>query len=1267
MGINTDAVQKLYVAYFNRPADVTGLAYWEGQLDAKKITIEGVAQSFSQQAEYTATYSGKSTAQVVDSIYQNLFGHSADIAGLKYWVGQLDNKVVNLGSAALAIANGATGNDALDVTNKVLAANAFTTAMDSTAKVLSYTGDAAYTAARTFLAGVTEVAATATAAVAAAPTVVAGLSSATNNGASTDTVLTTAQDIKTGTAGNDFFRAVAGAAVGSQDQTTLNSSDIIDGGLGQDQLIVNLTGSYQGGATIKNIETIKLGTDVTNSVVSFDYNVNAGVNEITGVNTIVYDQINAGETLNVNNLVAKADGTSAGTTVTTVVTTTTGGTSTSTTSTANSTAATNGSLVDVSWVNDNVNRDAGTIGVNYRGNTIAGTADNQKIALTNVIKGILNVDAGVETFTVNSLGTNGGKLNTLSNATGTTVDLTSGNSGAGNVQGSALTKVVVTSDASGAVFGTTPTANTRVVGTDTVGSDTAGLVSVAASVKEIDASNAAAGVNMRFTANTTPSDIAVKFTGGVAADYIEFERGDVNANGGAGNDTFAFITNAAGVTNATFGSTDTIVGGTGTDTIQIGLNGVGTYTLNTTEFNNKTGIDVLDVRGATTDITVSSEFVAGADAGKFVINTNKAGAGEAAATNVINTTALNQNQGIIVNGGAGSDRVVVNNASLNAAIQLDGGANGGVAGRYDTLTILNTTVADAGDLANVKGFEAMILAETVGLGNSRFDITLTDAFVLANTAATNDVATTIDDTVFRIGSAASSTGTALAAGDIVSIDISGLLNGARTGLATTLTGRGIDAAGFAAGVTVNYVVDGAAATAAQIALVTKADANRADAGFTSAAGVVVNNTPAVNVSSTAAIVTANATNLTGGAGTADVLTITDSGTITFGNKTTLFEQLVLSSAGANTVTQLPTSFTSVTGGTAADTVTLSTLTQAASLGDGVDSLTLITGKQTGAIDGGSGVDTLTLVTGSDISGATVTSFETLNAVGTNTLTAAQYNNFSTINSVGGGDTLTLATAGVVTVAAGNGGAGFETIVLANGTNNVTVTGSAAQIAAVAVTGGTGVDTLTIGSDASGVALGVNKTALENVVFSVNQAGGAVTLFNQAGLNVTSQAGGTFVLGTGGQNFTAVAGANTVTSAAGVDTFTLGTGADIIVTTGSLFGQTGGFDTVTGFNIAGADQFKNGVAAATTLNNLTIATADFTTLAGAIANAATAAGATLGANTQAYLITVTAGTAAGTYAFQNIGAGAANLTSVDAGDFIVKLVGAGTIVAGNFIL
>jgi len=127
------------------------------------------------------------------------------------------------------------------------------------------------------------------------------------------------------------------------------------------------------------------------------------------------------------------------------------------------------------------------------------------------------------------------------------------------------------------------------------------------------------------------------------------------------------VTNRAGVTNSTFGAGDTIVGGAGTDTIQIGSNGVGTYTIADSEWANKTGVDVVDLRGATTTVTLSSTFVAAADTGtKLTVTTDNTVVGgtapsnlEYASVNTVDLRTLNAGQGIKFVGGQGSDRLIL--------------------------------------------------------------------------------------------------------------------------------------------------------------------------------------------------------------------------------------------------------------------------------------------------------------------------------------------------------------------------------------------------------------------------------------------------------------------------------------------------------------------------------------------------------------------------------------------------------------------------------
>lgn len=151
-------IQKLYVAYFNRPADAAGLAYYEGVLEGANGSAETMAQisaDFAKSSEYTAAFNGKTSAQIVDIIYQNLFGHAADAAGKKYYADYLDAKTLTVANVVTEVAKGAQGTDLTVYNNKLTAAAAFTAAVDTDAEKAGYSGDEANAIAKEFLAGVT--------------------------------------------------------------------------------------------------------------------------------------------------------------------------------------------------------------------------------------------------------------------------------------------------------------------------------------------------------------------------------------------------------------------------------------------------------------------------------------------------------------------------------------------------------------------------------------------------------------------------------------------------------------------------------------------------------------------------------------------------------------------------------------------------------------------------------------------------------------------------------------------------------------------------------------------------------------------------------------------------------------------------------------------------------------------------------------------------------------------------------------------------------
>ena len=54
MVVDSDDVQKIYIAYYGRPADAVGLAFWESQLEATDGNLSTIIGSFGASPEFDA-------------------------------------------------------------------------------------------------------------------------------------------------------------------------------------------------------------------------------------------------------------------------------------------------------------------------------------------------------------------------------------------------------------------------------------------------------------------------------------------------------------------------------------------------------------------------------------------------------------------------------------------------------------------------------------------------------------------------------------------------------------------------------------------------------------------------------------------------------------------------------------------------------------------------------------------------------------------------------------------------------------------------------------------------------------------------------------------------------------------------------------------------------------------------------------------------------------------------------------------------------------
>jgi hypothetical protein len=653
MGIYTDAVQKLYVAYFNRPADTAGLLYWEGVIAAQKGSTAAVSAAFAASAEYKAAYAGKDAYGVIATVYQNLFGHAPDLAGLNFWGQGLLNKSFTVDTAVTEIAKGALGSDLVAYNNKVAAATAFTLALDTPAEVLGYSGDAANLAAKNWMAGITDNASLAAALAGLDATVVAVT---TPVPVSQTFVLTTGIDTIPGGTGNDTI--IANNATGT---ITLTTFDTVDGGAGVDTIsfVDTVAGAAFGtsmAGTVKNVEIVNVST--VNGV-ALSTKAWTGVTDVnvTSASTAAASVTVADST---NVTLASAAAAAAGATVV-------GGKAVSvalSAATAGDVSVTGAGLTNVTVKGgavatvDNIDASATPSGkgatltnVTLDGVTGA-TASLSGASLTNVsVKNIAQADAITVTnatashglnLSVDNVGYSGttavaGVTVTDAIATGVTLHANGAKSNLG-VAAAKATKVTI-DGAAALTLDLTAATSTKVASIDASAATGAlTLNNIAAKTTSIVTGSGADTFTVTAAvvaddAATTDVDETVSATvsSGAGNDKITVAAtgtGKVTVDAGAGNDTVN-VTVRAGVLNIALGDgndvftstvaingTDTIDAGAGTDTLTLNLVGasnIGAFA-GFDVFDTKALAKTLDVDILATKNTVS-EFIASGDVG----------------------------------------------------------------------------------------------------------------------------------------------------------------------------------------------------------------------------------------------------------------------------------------------------------------------------------------------------------------------------------------------------------------------------------------------------------------------------------------------------------------------------------------------------------------------------------------------------------------------------------------------------------------------------
>ena len=753
----TDTVQKVYIAYYGRAADPVGLAYWEGQMVANGGSLSAIMASFGASAEATTLYGNLSDTAMVNALYQQSFGRDADFAGLMHYAGGLSAGTMTAVSIAQNIFDGATGTDATILTNKLAVAKAYTTAIDSAAEVVAYSGTVSAAAARATLSTVDATTVTASFDVATAVASIVAVSSATPAVAGASYTLATTTDSITGGAGADVISGTLGTT------PTLTAADSVDGGAGVDTVSISSTGATNSSSaiTLTNIEQLTVidaaTTKTTFDGLSWGPLTKLTVQGSTGTET-QFDNIAGIATIDLISNVGTGD------------------------------------IVDV----------------NYTAATTVGTADTQVVNV-NTSEGVLEL-AGIEAVTVNTTGSKSQMVLTNAAMTSVTVtgsaDLTltgTGSAAITTVDASAMTgKLTVDVNAANATDITVTGGagnDTITIGTisstDTVvggaGSDTITTTAVVTAANAVGVSGvetlslklgagatqsaAAFAVDNYTVASTTSllttvsnvenSDVFTMTTANTTSNHglLLTHTEDNSANianlvvgstTAAANQSDITVNNAETVNITSQGAANTVTDLQATDMVTLNItagkaltldaDSTGTYSVLTT-INASASTAAVNFAGTSGGLDAAATITGGSGGDTFLgssaADTISGGAGNDSLTGNGGNDTINGGDGTdtivggsgndtlnggagkdtittgtgneTVDGGAGNDTVIMTGASLTILDTIAGGEG------TDTLNFTDDVVfaTVATKLTNVSGFEKILMA------NDK-DLTLTD-------------------------------------------------------------------------------------------------------------------------------------------------------------------------------------------------------------------------------------------------------------------------------------------------------------------------------------------------------------------------------------------------------------------------------------------------------------------------------------------------------------------------------------------------------------
>ncbi|MFT5579132.1 MAG: hypothetical protein ACI9WS_001891, partial [Paraglaciecola psychrophila] len=126
-----ERVLEAYLAFYGRPADPGGLAFWSDRLEQEGGDLTSIINAFGESKEYTDRFGNLSNTELVTNIYDQLFGRAPDTGGLDFYVNQLVTGARNLQQISIVVLDGVQGNDVTIVANRLALSARYVSAVEA--------------------------------------------------------------------------------------------------------------------------------------------------------------------------------------------------------------------------------------------------------------------------------------------------------------------------------------------------------------------------------------------------------------------------------------------------------------------------------------------------------------------------------------------------------------------------------------------------------------------------------------------------------------------------------------------------------------------------------------------------------------------------------------------------------------------------------------------------------------------------------------------------------------------------------------------------------------------------------------------------------------------------------------------------------------------------------------------------------------------------------------------------------------------------------